>query len=139
MPAPQLVLYRDLGDTSDGRSACPSDASQCRTVPTQGVVDEYADNPQTFLDDFADVFTKMMEVCARDGRGNPIRDPQRGGCNLRNMSNVPADDPVPVASPKAPKPCKKKKGCPAANENPLPSPSPAKPCKKKKGCPAPAP
>ncbi len=144
VPAPQLVLYRDLGDTSDGRSSCPSDASQCRTVPTRGVVDEYANNPQTFLDDFADVFTKMMEVCNRDARGNPIRDPSRGGCNLRNMSNLPADDNptvVPVASPK---PCRKKR-CPVVNDLPgdggnataLPSPPPPKPCKKKRGCPAP--
>lgn len=57
-------LYRDLGvnGSASGRSAtCPGSMGSCPRAATADVVDEFADDEDQFLEEFAVVFQQMIE------------------------------------------------------------------------------
>ncbi len=107
-----MVLSKAIGPNRRDRPVC--DFNTCPiSARTGSIVQEYADNPQTFLNDFAAVYTKMIETCARDAGGNPIRDPARGACTLEPLitatsggggGNVASPPPPPSPKPPSPKP-----------------------------------
>lgn len=110
-----MVLSKAIGPNRRDRPVC--DFNTCPvSARTGSIVQEYADNPQTFLNDFAAVFMKMIETCARDASGNPIRDPARGACTLEPLITATGGGGRDVSPPPSPKP-------------PSPRPPPPLPCK----------